>query len=165
MRSYFLKTARLGFSTWQDEDLPLALRLWSDPQVCRFISSRGFFTEEEIRLRLASEIKSQKEKGWQYWPVFDLESEELVGCCGLRGEGELGFHLRPAFWSKGLGYEAARAAIDYAFSSLGLKVILAGHNPANKASEALLMKLGFMRTGEQYYEPTGLMHPVYEIKA
>lgn len=94
-----------------------------------------------------------------------MKARSLWDAVGLGEKEELGFHLRPAFWSKGLGYEAARAAIDYAFSSLGLKVILAGHNPANKASEALLMKLGFMRTGEQYYEPTGLMHPVYEIKA
>ena len=30
-KAYFLKTDRIGFSKWCDEDLPLAKLLWGDP--------------------------------------------------------------------------------------------------------------------------------------
>lgn len=33
----------------------------------------------------------------------------------------------------------------------------------NSASKAMLNKLGFSYTGEQFYEPTGLNHPSYEL--
>ena len=35
MSIYFLKSSRLGFRAWTVEDLPLAMRLWSDEKVTR----------------------------------------------------------------------------------------------------------------------------------
>ena len=53
---YFLKTARLGFRRWSTSDLPLALALWGDPQVTRFIG--GPFSHEQIEEKLRNEIAS-----------------------------------------------------------------------------------------------------------
>jgi len=168
VREYFLTTDRLGFSHWQQSDGDLAKLLWGDPEVSRYITASGVFSEEEISARLRLEIENQKNFGVQYWPLFSLQSGELVGCCGLRPKGdgcyELGFHLRPMFWSKGLGHEAASAVIDYAFSVLGAQLLTAGHNPNNERSRRLLLKLGFAYTEHRLYPPTGLMHPSYLLR-
>jgi RimJ/RimL family protein N-acetyltransferase len=108
--------------------------------------------------------------GVQYWPVFLIPQEEFIGCCGLRptpedGVYELGFHLRSAYWGRGLGTEAGRAAIDYAFGALHAKDLFAGHNPANLASEKVLKKLGFHYVRDEFYPPTGLYHPSYRYRA
>lgn len=163
--TYFLQTARLGFRTWTEADLPLALGLWGDPDVTRLIG--GAFTEEQVQARLLKEIASQRDTGFQYFPIFLLATGAHVGCCGLRayqpdeGIHELGFHLRKAFWGQGYATEAARAVIDYAFGTLGVRGLFAGHNPANETSRRLLLKLGFRYTHDEFYPPTGLYHPSY----
>lgn len=169
MRTCFLQTPRLYFSHWTWDDLPLARSLWGDPAVAQYICARGVFTEEEIRARLELEIANQQDPGVQYWPVFSRPEEAFVGCCGLRPAGEagvyeLGFHLRPPFWGQGLAAEAARAVMAYAREVLQARALEAGHNPDNLPScRVLTQKLGFIRTGEAYYPPTGRMHPTYRL--
>ena len=163
-RICFLRTERLCFSVWTPDDLPLARALWGDPAVSRLICASGRFSEQEIAARLALECRNGEQFGVQYWPVFTQDGQ-LVGCCGLRPHGadwELGVHLRPAFWRQGYAVEAAEAAMAYAFGTLGAQRLFAGHHPDNTASRGLLAKLGFSFIGEEYYAPTGRMHPSYE---
>jgi [ribosomal protein S5]-alanine N-acetyltransferase len=166
---YFLKTERLGFRNWTGADLPLALGLWCDPAVTGLIG--GPFSPAAVRSRLAQEISQFKEFGVQYWPVFLLEEGQHAGCAGLRPYRieqkiyELGIHLRPPFWGKGYGEEAARGLMDYAFDQLDVSALCAGHHPENAGSRRLLQKLGFTYQGDQFYIPTGLMHPTYLIRA
>jgi ribosomal-protein-alanine N-acetyltransferase len=47
MNYYFLKTSRLGFRQWSIADLPLAMALWGDPEVTRFIG--GPFSPDKIQ--------------------------------------------------------------------------------------------------------------------
>lgn len=171
MRSFFMTTERLGFSVWQPEDREAAHTLWGDPEVSRYICAAGVFTAEEIDARLALECANHGEYGVQYWPIYDRGRGELVGCCGLRpvrGEAdvyELGFHLRPGFWGRGLAAEGAKAVIAYARDTLHARELRAGHNPKNRNSRHVLAdKLGFVLTGEEYYPPTGLMHPSYKME-
>ena len=165
---YFLKSARLGFRCWTSDDLPLATGVWGDPEVTALIG--GPFTPEMVRARLMAEIDQMVKFGVQYWPIFLIEGAQHVGCAGLRpyraeqGVYELGFHLCRAFWKRGLGKEAARAVIDYAFEKVGATALFAGHHPANNASCELLRKLGFVFTHEELYQQTGLMHPSYILR-
>ena len=167
-RAFFMETERTRFSKWGPKDLEPAVSLWGDPAVTRWICASGVFTGEEIVARLEKEVSNGALYGIQYWPFFHRESGELIGCCGLRprkpGEYEIGFHLRPSFWGRGYGFEAAQAVIGYAFRQLKAEALFAGHNPNNKASRKLLSKLGFTYIGDEFYEPTGLYHPSYELK-
>jgi len=163
---YFLRSERLGFRHWREDDLDLALGLWGDPEVTKLIG--GPFTPEQIRERLEREITRQREHGIQYWPIFLLADGAHVGCCGLRPYeqiNELGFHIRSAQWRRGYALEAARAVIDHAFRTLGAKALFAGHNPKNEASRRLLETLGFKYQRDEYYAPTGLQHPSYLLLA
>ena len=150
--SYFLTTARLGFRHWSRADSKLAMLLWGDIEVTRFIG--GPFSRVQIRARLAREIASMGEHGIQYWPVFLLAGGAFAGCCGLRpykpeeGICELGFHFRPQYWGQGFAVEAARAVIRHASESLKAQALFAGHYPDNKASSRVLEKLGFEFTHE-----------------
>lgn len=171
MREYFIKTDQIGFSKWNVSDFDLAAQLWGDQEVTQFISATGMFTNQDIIDRLNTEIHNDKVFHIQYWPIFELAADELIGCCGIRPfktdphSYELGFHLRKKYWGRGYASEAARAAINYSFDVLKADKLYAGHHPQNKASEKLLMRLGFQYIGLNFYEPTGLYHPSYELGA
>lgn len=165
MRKYFMETASIGFSKWTKSDL--AVLLWGDPEVTRFLCAGGRFSQRDIENRLETEINNDRLFRVQYWPIFERATGELIGCCGARpfpGEAhtfETGFHLRKAFWGKGCAYEAAKAAMAYCFTQREAEKLVAGHHPQNEASKKLLLKLGFTGIGDRFYEPTGLYHPAY----
>lgn len=169
MREYFMKTKRTGFSKWNAADLDLAVQLWGEKEVTRFICAAGTFSNQDIRNRLETELHNDEEFHIQYWPVFELSADKLIGCCGIRPfkseshSYEIGFHLRKKYWGMGYASEAAKAVIDYSFAVLRADKLYAGHHPQNMASEKLLKKLGFQYIGKNYYTPTGLYHPSYEL--
>lgn len=166
---YFLQSKRLGFRTWSEADIELALSLWGDPEVTRLIG--GPFSRGQVQERLSREIATMQSHGIQYWPIFLLATGEFVGCCGLRpykseeGIYEIGVHLRKALWGQGYAPEATQAVMRYAFHTLGVKALFAGHNPGNAASRRVLEKLGFRYAHDEYYPPTGLDHPSYLLTA
>ncbi|MDK2967973.1 GNAT family N-acetyltransferase [Lacrimispora sp.] len=169
MREYFIKTKRIGFSVWDAKDLDLATELWGHSEVTKYICSSGKFSKQDIIDRLNTEVHNHVMYHIQYWPVFELSTGELIGCCGIRPykteshSFELGFHLREKYWGQGYASEAAKAAVDYSFRVLKAEKLYSGHHPQNKASEKLISKLGFQLTGTVFYEPTGLYHPFYEL--
>ena len=168
MREFFLETKRIVFSHWGQGDFSLAHSLWGEKEVTKYISKTGIFSENEIIDRLQLEIDNEKKFHVQYWPIFEKETGEFIGCCGLRPYDiekriyEIGFHLKSKYWGKGLGIEAARAIIQYAFDNLHAAELFAGHNPYNVNSKKVLERLGFHHIGDEYYAPTGLYHPSYK---
>jgi [ribosomal protein S5]-alanine N-acetyltransferase len=170
MRTYFLTTERLGFSTWDINDLPEALTLWGDPEVTRFLVVGGMMSTAEVRERLCQEIANFRKYKFQYYPVFVRPHDKFVGCCGLRPiDGdlrhlEMGVHLIREKWGEGIATEACAAVIGYAFDRLQADRLFAGHHPQNPASPRLLVHLGFRFMEDKYYPPTGLMHPSYILR-
>ena len=171
VEKYFLKSNRLGFRHWCEDDLAIAIELWGDYEVTKFFDARGKWSRDEVQERLAKEIRSDIQYGVQYWPVFLLETNGYIGCCGLRpydlpkGIYEIGFHIRSNLWRRGYAREAALAIINYAFDTLKVDALFAGHNPQNAVSRHLLLQLGFRYTHDEYYAPTGLDHLSYLLKA
>ena len=170
-KGVFLETNRLFFRQWSANDFKLALDLWGDPRITKFIDARERLSEDEVRSRLASEIDCAKEFNVQYWPIFLKTTRKHVGCCGLRPYDlshkvyEIGFHICADFWGQGFATEAARAVMDYAFNAFSVNDLFAGHSPDNTVSQHLLQKLGFRYTHDEYYAPTGLHHPSYLLSA
>jgi RimJ/RimL family protein N-acetyltransferase len=160
---------RLTITTWTNNNIEVAQRLWGDPKVMEFIDIRGALNREQVEEKLRQEIERQNKYGVQYWKVI-LKTGEPIGCCGLRPYDlenrvyEIGFHIMSAHWNKGYATEAAKTVINHAFNTMKLPKLFAGHNPKNSTSKAMLIKLGFIFIGTQFYEPTGLQHPSYELK-
>jgi len=168
---YFLKTPRIGFRLWKEEDVNLAIGLWGDFEVTRFIDARGKLSPAQVSERLSQEISTQKLHGIQYWPIFYLKDGRHLGCCGLRPYDEsknvleIGFHIRYRHWGHGYAFEAAPAVMRYAFNTINVSGLFAGHNPKNESSRYLLAKLGFRYTHDEFYKATGLNHPSYILTA
>jgi RimJ/RimL family protein N-acetyltransferase len=168
---YFIKSKRLGFRPWTEEDLGLAFELWGNYEVTRFFDKRGALSKKQVHTRLLKEIDTQTEHGIQYWPTFIIDTDEHIGCAGLRPYDlpnqvfEIGFHIKPEHWRQGYAAEAAICVMAYAFQNLGAAALFAGHNPENFASKKILARLGFKYTHDEYYEPTGLQHPSYLMTA
>ncbi len=86
------------------------------------------------------------------FPFAILADGAYAGTVGISanpanpGEIELGYWLGRPFWGKGYATEAARLAVRFAFETLGLAVLAAGHFADNPASGRVLQKLGFTYT-------------------
>ncbi len=170
MRKYFLKTKRIGFSKWSENDLPLAISLFDDERVTQFIFLNGKMSLSDIENRIKKEIENDILYGVEYWPIFNIKTEEFLGACGMRPykahnkSYEMGFYIKPEFWGMGFAKEAAEEVIKYAFSEIKANDLFAGHHPENKPSKNLLIKLGFEFMRYEYFKPTGLDHPLYKYK-
>jgi RimJ/RimL family protein N-acetyltransferase len=167
MKNFFMTTERLGFSVWKENDISDASKLWGDPEVTKYIVADGVMLKEQVQERLKKEIETYTNVKVQYWPIYLIESDENVGCCGVRPYDtekniyEMGIHLKTQHWGKGLAQEACSAVIEYSFNTLKVDALFAGHNPKNISSARLLKKLGFTYINDEFYPPTGLYHPSY----
>jgi RimJ/RimL family protein N-acetyltransferase len=78
--------------------------------------------------------------------------EGLIGVLGFHTQDgpapELGYWLGRPYWGQGLATEAATAALDWAGTGWRKRLILAGHFADNTASGQVLVKAGFLYTGE-----------------
>ena len=89
-----------------------------------------------------------------------------IGVVGINrpkpGRAELGYWLGVAYWGRGFGTEAARAAIDDFFEDSGETVLLGHARVSNPASRNILEKCGFQWTGVELhrFEVIGSSAPV-----
>jgi UDP-4-amino-4,6-dideoxy-N-acetyl-beta-L-altrosamine N-acetyltransferase len=130
-------------------DLRRLVKWFSDPQINRFLGrTAGVTLADEERWFREYERKADEQ-------IFAIEVDgRHVGNVGLHKvdpvnrKAELGILIgEKGLWSKGLGTDAIRAALRYAFDILGLhKVsldVLDGNHRAVRAYE----KVGFVREG------------------
>ncbi len=74
---------------------------------------------EQIKTRLKNEIECLEKYNVQYWPIYTLDSDTFIGCCGLRPYDienniyELDFHISSKYCRLGYTKEAAVALIKF----------------------------------------------------
>jgi RimJ/RimL family protein N-acetyltransferase len=66
---------------------------------------------------------------------------------------ELGYWFGRAFWSRGYATEAVKAALAWYRGEWGRSVVWAGHFADNRASGQVLIKAGFLYTGDVEARP------------
>lgn len=141
-------TERLNICRLDLEDAPFILELLNTPSWLRFIGDRNVHSVEDARDYLAKGyLKSYETYGYGFYLVVLKETGVPIGICGLirrdfLDDADIGFALLPEYESKGYGYEAANAVLNYAIQELGMKRILAITDSKNIASQRLLEKLG-----------------------
>ena len=145
-----LETERLTLRTWTLDDAEDGFRIWSDPEVMRYIGKGQPNADvEETRGWLNRMIAHQQKHGFCFWAVVDKESNQLIGSCGLayQLDGgppiEFGYTLARAYWGRGLATEAASASLSYVFKNLPVTEIAASVDSRNVASRRVLEKIGF----------------------
>ena len=147
-----LHTERLVLRPWREDDLAPFAALNADPEVMRFFPRRLDADESNA---MARRIGTQvDERGWGLWAVEVPGVAAFIGFIGLQpvpfeapfGPAvEVGWRLARESWGAGYATEGARAAVDHAFSELGLDEIVSMTIPVNLPSQRVMQKLGMTR--------------------
>jgi len=155
-----LETARLLLRPCTADDLDALHRLWTDPEVRRYLFDDRIIPREQAAAMIQSSLASFPTHGFGLWLVHRAGEDAIIGFSGLSLTGdppevELLYGIAPSAWGQGVATEAARAVLRYGFAELRLAHITAGADVPNVASLRVLEKLGMTftrRTRTQYGE-------------
>ena len=146
-----LQASRLLLRVPGEEDADFMLKLFSDPNVNRFLLSSRPYSREIILEGIARFQACHSANKFSRW-ILQLKSNgEPVGHAGLLvkeiesvPELEIGYALKPSAWGKGYAFEAAAATLEYAFAKLGRDRVVAITHPENRASIRLAERIGMV---------------------
>ena len=129
---------------------------WPDEHDARF-----------LRLRLGQLQRDAALSEWLLRAAVLREEHVMVGHAGFHGPPgvngpakesalEVGYTIFSPYRGRGLATEAVQALMTWAREQRGIHDFLASVSPENAASLAVLAKLGFVQSGEQWDEEDGL---------
>ena len=172
-----LETPRLILSKHTHGDLDDIMTMLGDIRVMRWVGGRTY-PREEVEGRLKVILDYQSRTPYGFFVARCRETGAFVGEGGIvpitrtgmdskvfesRGpEIEVGYRFAYDHWGKGYASELARAALQYAFETVGLARVIGVTAPDNSASQAVLMKAGLRYVGESdaYYDQTVSLYEI-----
>ncbi|HZH34740.1 MAG TPA: GNAT family N-acetyltransferase [Pyrinomonadaceae bacterium] len=142
-----LETQRLLLRKFTPDDLETLIELRSDDEVAWGIGGARAQAREFNKQRLEFAIDCYEKFGFGMCAMIWKETGEFFGWSGLQplqetGEIEVGYGMAKRFWRQGIGFECARAWLEFGFNKIGLERIVAVALPENKASWRIMEKLG-----------------------
>lgn len=138
-----LRTPRLLLRRAAAADLDGLHAVMSDHETMRYWSSTPHTDRAVSWTFLASMIPGLSMQGDEF--VIDQDGT-FIGKIGVWRDAEIGFILARDYWGRGLATEALTAFIGYAFAR-HYDHLTAEIDPRNRASETLLLRVGFAETG------------------
>lgn len=148
-----IPTPRLRLRPVLGADLPDLLQINGDDEVTRFLPYGSWRGPEDGTTWLAR-MQALGEAGTGRQLVVERRADaKVVGTVLLfrhdeaSARLELGYVIGRAHWRCGYAREALRAALRCAFAELGIRRVEAEVDPANLASNRLLLALGFVHEG------------------
>jgi RimJ/RimL family protein N-acetyltransferase len=143
-----LVTARLHLRAFRDADRVPFAALNADPEVMEHFPSR--LTRAESDALLDRVALRWAEDGHGLWAVERTADGAFLGFAGVTRLAwlptpEIGWRFARFAWGQGLATEAARAARDWAFSTLGLAEIVSVTTAGNDRSQAVMRRIGMTR--------------------
>lgn len=150
-----VETARLHLRPWHEDDFPELVRLYSDPEVMRYISRGQPLTQDRVRGILDKQLRHWREHGFGPWIAEDKATGAWLGELGLNelpdwpdaDKIEVGWELFPSWWGRGLATEGARAALRFGFRDHHLARIISVTIPDNVPSRRVMDKIGLLCQG------------------
>lgn len=123
----------------------------------------GPFTRAQAFTQLAEIIGHWTLRGYGRWMVADQKTDEPLGIVGLYypedwPEPEIAWSVFENAEGRGVAYEAALAARDYAYGTLGWTTVISLIDPANTRSVALGQRMGCVQDAPYDHETLGIMH-------
>ena len=149
-----LRTSRLALQPFRPDDVDALHALWTDPAVRQYLWDDEVITRSRALEVVEGAIAAGSATGVGMWTLRELDAADVViGFCGLRHLAraqavELLFALLPQWWGAGLAVEASTAVLRYAFTDLDLTRVLAGADPPNTRSFAVMERLGMTPLGD-----------------
>lgn len=149
-----METERLLLRAFVAEDFEAIHKLRSDAEFMKYLRRDETRSESMEWIKNAS---SYWKFGIGFWAAVLKETNETIGWCGVwlqaefeKDEMEIGYAIAKKHGGKGLATEAAKFALEYAFSLHGVDRIYALATPENAASQQVMKKLGMQKTGQQF---------------
>jgi len=151
---YEIATSRLRLGPVGIEELDELHRLWTEPDVRKYIWDGVAISREEAASIIAESAGCFAHRRFGLWTVklaAATAGEHIVGFCGFwyfrdPPELELIYGLEPSFWGRGLATEAARAMIQYGFEALSFEAIAGSTDAANARSARVMERAGMTLT-------------------
>ncbi|WP_300672772.1 GNAT family N-acetyltransferase [Soonwooa sp.] len=158
------ETERLILRPLELSDADRLYLLDSDPEVMKYIGVPTLSKPEEST-QVIKMIRDQYDRfGIGRFAVVEKDSGLLIGWSGLKFNDseingfknfyELGYRFLPETWGKGYASESGKAFVDKFFDEMKLDNLYAYAHSENGASNHVLTKLGFTKTGT-FTEPDG----------
>lgn len=164
-----ITTGRLLLRPWRDDDLAPFAALNADPRVMEFFPARLSAAESG---QLAARIRAHlRDRGYGLWAVEVPGTAPFIGFVGLATVAaalpfapavEVGWRLAADHWGRGYATEAARAALDFGFRTLGLGEVVSFTAALNQRSRQVMRRLGMTRSPADDFEHPALAagHPL-----
>ncbi len=148
-----LSTKRLLLRTMKESDAHHLFKIWSDPDVTKFMNISTFTHEDQAQemIELLNEL-ALDHKAISF-TIIEIASNEIIGSCGFNAidfenaRAEIGYDIAKAYWGKGYAPEGIMALVNYAFTTLAFNRIEAKVEPGNVNSIKVLEKLHFTFEG------------------
>jgi RimJ/RimL family protein N-acetyltransferase len=124
----------------------------ADPEVRRHFP--GLLTPESAAAEAGRCRDAIAQRGWGMWALDLPGVMPFAGFVGLNVPHydapfvpavEIGWRLPRAAWGSGFASEAAQAALEFAFTRLDLREVVAIAVPGNQASLRVMQRLGMVR--------------------
>lgn len=165
-----LHTERLFLRPFDDGDVDFVFDMYSRWDVQRFIGTPPrVLTNRMEAVEKIARYTALDRGGLGVWLIADRHTGARFGAALLKplpasgageplspsGETEIGWHLHPDAWGRGIATEAAARVLRHGFDE-GLVRVLAVTNPANGASQAVARRIGMRDEGltKAYYDTT-----------
>jgi [ribosomal protein S5]-alanine N-acetyltransferase len=153
-----IETDRLIIRDHIEEDMDSLHNLLSDEKAMHYLSDIKTSTLDESKQNLYEAIKeSHLENRTKYFfAIIEKATNNYIGeigytvviDCPYGKVVNLGYFILPIHWGKGFVTEAARAVMDYAFTSGNVIKIETGCIKENVGSERVMKKVGMIKEAE-----------------
>ncbi|MBL7795138.1 MAG: GNAT family N-acetyltransferase [Saprospiraceae bacterium] len=168
----FVETERFLLRELVEADAQGLYELDSDPEVHRYLGNRPV-TSIDSCFDIVQHVRRQyRENGIGRWAIEDKATNAFVGWAGLKYEMsirvgapyyDLGYRIIRRYWNQGIATETALASLHYGFHKLNLPTIFAAAHLDNKASNKILVNLGFSRI--ETFKLDDAVHNWYELNS
>ena len=147
-----VRTERLLLRGWGDEHREPFAAMNADPQVMRHFPST--LDRAASDAMIDKMIVHWNEHGFGLWAVERRDDQRFLGLTGIwrplfhahfTPAVEVGWRLAREAWGNGYATEAAAAALDFGFETIGLDEIVSFTAPANERSWRVMERLGMTR--------------------
>lgn len=163
-----LETTRFFIRSLKVEDVTTLAKLWTNPDVTRFMG--GPRNYEEVYGQLMEDAQLVPPPKFDLWVVIEKATGDIVGHCGVLDkdidntkEFELVYVIDKPHWGKGYATEVSSVIQHFAFHELGLKRIVSLIDPANQASARVAIKVG-LKYEKDIVRPGGKTMHLYSLK-
>lgn len=142
-------TQRLLIRELGVDDITSMYRIYQQPEIREYIDNIDDYLQEEIEKHKAYIKNVYNFFGYGFWGIFNRETGELIGRCGIenseidgRFEIELGYLLNKDHWGYGYAIECTKCVLEYAFYELNIPRVVAVIDQKNIRSNKVAKHIG-----------------------